>query len=120
MKSVAAESRKLSVSFVPTKLVNTVQFTRFDETWIVPLIPADKSSLKLNPLLAMGSVEAKLSCNLNVLLDVTLTVLVAEVFPPKSTAYALTVFVPDNNGNVADQFVHALVVIAGFQAPPFN
>ena len=101
-------------------MVNAVQSTRFDETWMVPLIRADNSRLKVNPLLAMGSVESKLSCNLNVLLDITLTVLVAEVFPPKSTAYALTVFVPDSSGNVTNQFVHELVVIAGFQAPPFN
>ena len=57
---------------------------------------------------------------MKVLLEIMLTLLVVDVFPSKSTAYAFTMFVPNTKGNVTDQFVQMFVVVAGFQVPPFN
>ena len=62
-------------------------------------------NVKFNPVLVSGWLRAKLSCSLNVLLDNTLTLLVEEWFPPKSTAYAFTVLLPAARVTVVVQLV---------------
>ena len=81
---VADASRKLSVAFVPIKFVSVTQLVRLDETWMCPFKPVDRSKLKNSPFVFSGSELVKASCNLKVLLEVTLKLLVAEKLPPQS------------------------------------
>ena len=71
---------------VPTKFVSVVQLVRFVETWMCPFKPVDNCRLKTNPFVCIGGVFVKVSCNMKVLLETTLKVLVREKFPPKSSA----------------------------------
>jgi len=71
---------------VPKKFVSDVQSIRFVETWICPFKPVDNCRLKVIPFVVIGSEFVKTSCNMKVLLEITLNVLVVEKFPPKSSA----------------------------------
>ena len=61
--------------------------------------------VKFSPLVCNGCAVAKLSCNLNVLLETIFKLLVVEKFPPRSMAYAFNLFVPATSVNVVVQFV---------------
>src|ERR1035437_6437569 len=102
------------------KLVSVAQPSKSVETSIRPVIPGETSRLSCRPLFAIGCAELKPRRRLKVLLDTTLTVLVVEAFPPRSTAYALITFVPAISGSTAVQLVQRFVLVARPQAPPFN
>ena len=75
---MAAASRKVSIELVPEKFVNVTQLERFVETCMYPFKPADNCRLYASPFVFIGIGSRKASCNLKVLLDNTLNVLVAE------------------------------------------
>lgn len=51
-----------------------------------PFKPFDNCRLKTSPFVVIGNEFVKASCNMKVLLEITLKVLVVEKFPPKSSA----------------------------------
>ena len=60
------------MEFVPIKFVRVTQLVKLDETWMCPFKPVDSCKLKTSPFVFIGSEFVKASCNLKVLLDVTL------------------------------------------------
>ena len=75
---VAAGSQKCKVAFVPTKFVSVTQSSRFVEIWMRPFKPGEASAVKFKPLLANGCAALKPSFKLNVLLETTVKLLVAD------------------------------------------
>jgi len=120
LEFVAAESVNVIVELVPTKFVSAVHVVRFVETRMCPFKPVDNSRLKTSPFVFSGTELLKVSCNMNVLLDTMLTLLVVEKIPPKFSAYAFTVLVPEVSSTVLVQFVQPFVVADVFQAALFN
>ena len=102
---------------VPTKFVSVFQLVRLVETWMWPFNPVDNCRLKTSPFVFSGKALVNASCSLKVLLETTLTLLVIEKFPPRSTAYAFKLLVPATNSTVAVQFVQPFAVAGSFQVP---